>query len=310
MGAEEPMARWPNLVLLGIASATSLFAAADVPKKIDVRPTPLLAPLPISNDTLDSEAPLPSVLVEVAQDPAQHAKKKAQPLQPSSRLELVRYVSGEFAKAVTPLPAARKGFHVGVGKELDDHELHQLLANTGIAVNSGDTVQITRLEFREKEIVVDLNGGSGHHFRLKDHLQVSVGGGPSTANSASVPGQGGQTAGVTLLLDYGKALPDMGPDDLKHDLALVLDFKNEKSATVNWVDTLPPEYKKAIQDNRALVGMDHDMVIAALGRPDHKVRERTEQGDETEDWIYGDPPSKTIFVTFLGDKVIRVKEFN
>ena len=102
----------------------------------------------------------------------------------------------------------------------------------------------------------------------------------------------------------------MGPDDLKHDLSQVLDFKNEKSAAVNWVDTLPPEYKKAIQENRALVGMDHDMVIAALGRPDHKVRERTEQGEETEDWIYGDPPSKTVFVTFLGDKVIRVKEFN
>ena len=94
------MARWPNLALLGLASATTLFAAAgDVPKKIDVRPTPLLAPLPISNDTLDSEAPLPSVLVEVAQDPNQHTKKKAQPLQPSSRLELVRYVSGGFAKA-------------------------------------------------------------------------------------------------------------------------------------------------------------------------------------------------------------------
>jgi hypothetical protein len=304
------MARWPNLALLGLASATTLFAAAgDVPKKIDVRPTPLLAPLPISNDTLDSEAPLPSVLVEVAQDPNQHAKKKAQPLQPSSRLELVRYVSGEFAKAVMPLPAAKNGFHIGVGKDLDDHELHQLLANTGVAVNPGDTVQITRLEFREKEIVVDLNGGSGRHFRLKDHLQVSVGGGPTGA-PVPIQGQNGQPVGVTLLLDYGKALPDMGPDDLKHDLAPVLDFKNEKSATVNWVDTLPPEYKKAIQDNRALVGMDHDMVIAALGRPDHKVRERTEQGDETEDWIYGDPPSKTVFVTFLGDKVIRVKEFN
>jgi hypothetical protein len=305
------MARWPHLALLGIASASTLFAAAsDVPKKIDVRPTPLLAPLPISNDTLDSEAPLPSVLVEVAQDPNQHAKKKNQPLLASSRLELIRYVSGEFAKAVTPLPAAKKGFHIGVGKELDDHELHQLLANTGIAVNSGDTVQITRLEFREKEIVVDLNGGSGRHFRLKDHLQVGIGGGPSTANTPSVPGQYGQPTGVTLLLDYGKPLPDMAPDDLKHDLAPVLNFQNEKSATVNWVDTLPPEYKKAIQDNRALVGMDHDMVIAALGRPDHKVRERSEQGEETEDWIYGDPPSKTVFVTFLGDKVIRVKEFN
>ena len=306
------MLRKPHLALLALAGATTLFAASpDVPKRMNLRPTPLLAPLPISNDTLDSEPPLPSVSVEVAQSSAQHAKKKAQPLQPSSRLELVRFVSGEFAKAVMPLPSARKGFHIDVGKSLDDHELHQLLANTGTAVNPGDTVQITRLEFRDREIVVDLNGGSGRHFRLKDHLQIGVGGAPAGTTTVSSPGQGTQqSAGVTLVLDYGKPLPDMGPEDLKHDLSPVLDFKDEKSAAVNWVDTLPPEYKKAIQENHALVGMDHDMVIAALGRPDHKVRERTEQGEETEDWIYGDPPSKTVFVTFLGDKVIRVKEFN
>ena len=305
------MRRWSNLGWLGVIGATTLFAASpDVPKKFDLRPTPLLAPLPLSNDTLDAQAPLPSVLVEVAQDATQHAKKKHQPLQASSRLELIRYVSGEFAKAVTPLPSARKGFRIDVGKALDDHELHQLLANTGTAVNPGDTVQVTRLEFREREIVVDLNGGSGHHFRLKDHLQVAIGGAPTTTTTVSSPTETGQPIGVTLVLDYGKPLPDMGPDDLKHDLSQVLDFKDQKSATVNWVDTLPPEYKKAIQENRAVVGMDHDMVIAALGRPDHKVRERTEQGEETEDWIYGDPPSKTVFVTFLGDKVIRVKEFN
>ncbi len=303
------MDRWSNLGLLAAVAATTLFAAAaDVPRKYDLRPAPLLAPLPSTDNTLDSQSPLPSVLVEVAQSTAQQAKKKSLPLQPTSRLELVRYVSGEFAKAVTPLPGAKKGLHLEVGKSLDDHELHQLLANTGTAVNPGDTVQITRLEFREKEIVLDLNGGSGHHFRLKDHLQVGVGGMPTSTMASPV--QAGQPTGATLILDYGKPLPDMSPDDLKHDLAPVLNFQNEKSAAVNWVDTLPPEYKKAIQENRAIVGMDHDMVIAALGRPDHKVRERTEQGSETEDWIYGDPPSKTVFVTFLGDKVIRVKEFN
>jgi hypothetical protein len=305
------MARWSNLAVLGLVGGTTLLAATpDVPKKYDLRPASLVAPLPSSNDTLDSQAPLPSVLVGVAQQTSQQAKKKPQPLLASSRLELVRYVSGEFAKAVTPLPGAKKGLRIEVGKALDDHELHQLLANTGIAVNPGDTVQITRLDFHEKEIVVDLNGGSGHHFSLRDHLQVGVAGVPASSTTASAPSSLGQPMGATLVLDYGKVVPDMSPDDLKHDLAAVLDFKNEKSATVNWVDTLPPEYKKAIQENRALVGMDHDMVIAALGRPDHKVRERTDQGDETEDWIYGDPPSKTIFVTFIGDKVIRVKEFN
>jgi hypothetical protein len=102
----------------------------------------------------------------------------------------------------------------------------------------------------------------------------------------------------------------MSPDDVKHDLSGLLDFSKQHSATVNWVETLPPQFQQAIKDHTAIVGMDRDMVIAALGRPDHKVRERDPNGDETEDWIYGTPPAKTVFVTFSGDKVIRVKEFN
>jgi hypothetical protein len=55
--------------------------------------------------------------------------------------------------------------------------------------------------------------------------------------------------------------------------------------------------------------MDREMVLAALGRPDRKVREKGEDGSETEDWIYGKPPAKTIFVKFDGDKVTKVEQF-
>jgi hypothetical protein len=30
---------------------------------------------------------------------------------------------------------------------------------------------------------------------------------------------------------------------------------------------------------------------------------------EYEDWIYGDPPGRVVFVTFEGDEVVRVKEY-
>jgi hypothetical protein len=40
------------------------------------------------------------------------------------------------------------------------------------------------------------------------------------------------------------------------------------------------------------------------------VRERDPDGTETEDWIYGNPPARTVFVTFTGDKVVRVKEYD
>jgi hypothetical protein len=38
-----------------------------------------------------------------------------------------------------------------------------------------------------------------------------------------------------------------------------------------------------------------------------KVRD-VQDGDETEDWIYGTPPGKITFVTFRDAKVIKVRE--
>ena len=53
--------------------------------------------------------------------------------------------------------------------------------------------------------------------------------------------------------------------------------------------------------------MDRDQVILALGRPDHKVRE-TVDGTEQEDWVFGKPPGRIVFVTFVGEKVVRIRE--
>jgi hypothetical protein len=102
----------------------------------------------------------------------------------------------------------------------------------------------------------------------------------------------------------------MSPEDLKHDLSVMLDFSKQHSAAVNWIDSLPPQFQLAIKDHRAILGMDQEMVIASMGRAEKKVRERGPDGNETEDWIYGSPPAKTVFVTFEGDTVINVKEFN
>ena len=49
------------------------------------------------------------------------------------------------------------------------------------------------------------------------------------------------------------------------------------------------------------------MVLVALGQPLSKVREE-KNGQETEDWIYGNAPFLT-FVIFVGDEVVEIKEF-
>ena len=54
--------------------------------------------------------------------------------------------------------------------------------------------------------------------------------------------------------------------------------------------------------------MDRDQVLLAIGKPRHKERNITNDGDELEDWIYGDPPGKITFVTFGGSKVTAIKE--
>jgi len=228
-------------------------------------------------------------------------------LQPESRILLIRYVDGEFARLVQSLPAGKKGFKVAAGKPVNMQKLSDALRLYGTAASQGDTVQITNLEFRSQEIVLQINGGGKKHFHLRQHIQIGIGNVDATPPPTAGPPE---IAGATLTLDYGRAIPDMSPDDLKHDLSAFMDFSKQHSATVNWVDTLPPQFQEAIKDHRAVVGMDQEMVIAALGRPEHKVREKDPEGNETEDWIYGSPPARTTFVTFLGDTVIRVKEFN
>jgi len=237
----------------------------------------------------------------------QQASSKQSPLQPQSRMEIVRYVSGEFAKARKPIPSGKKGFKIEVGKKIDDADLRSALRGHSPAANVGDTVQITSIEFRPKEILIEINGGGKSHFNLRDHLQIGMGGQGVPVSSS--PEQQQQIGG-TLILDYGHEVPDMSADDVMTDLQAFLDFSKEHSGAINWIDTLPPQFKEAITDHEALVGMNHEMVLAALGRPGHKVRERDPDGTETEDWIYGTPPARTTFVTFTGDKVIRIKQFD
>lgn len=264
-----------------------------------LRPQPLLA-APDMRVLSPSSSP-PEILVSVGQNSPSNDSS----LQTSSRLEIIRYVDGEFAKALKPLPAGKKGLKFNPMAPLNPKTLTKAIQSQGAAIQPGDTVRITNIDFRSKEIVIDLNGGGKKHFHFLQHLQIGMGGEPE-APAPVVNSQEGN--GATLFLEYGRTVPDMSPDDLKKQLSSLLEF-SKHSAAVNWVDTLPPAFKQAIQNREAVVGMDHEMVLAAMGRPDHKVRERDLQGDETEDWIYGDPPGRTIFVTFEGDKVIRVKDF-
>ena len=290
-----------------LAVAALLLADGDVPRVTYLRP-PRPSP-PVEIPPGQSIPILPDLTLPAeAQQPA----KKSDRLQPESRLQLVRYISGEFVKLVKPLPGGKKGFRLQVGQPLNEQVLRQLIANNGAAGSSGDMVQITRIEFKDKEIVLDINGGGKGRTRWRDRIQIQVGGTmpQSTVTDSRNVAPVAQGQGDTLNLDFGRPLPDLTVAEMKQTLADFLDFSKARSAAVHWVDTLPPQIQKAIQEQRVEVGMDREMVIAAIGRPERKVREKDPEGGfEIEDWIYGQPPSKTIFVRFAGDKVVSVKQY-
>jgi len=96
------------------------------------------------------------------------------------------------------------------------------------------------------------------------------------------------------------------PDDVKTLLSPIFEF-DRHSATKLYSETLSPTIQKAVAEKRAMIGMNHEEVTLALGHPDHKYRE-SKDGVDSEDWIYGIPPGKITFVTFEGDKVVKVKD--
>jgi len=271
-------------------------------QSIPVMPAPVMAAVDAAGSTAE------------AQPVALPVKDEDSRLSQETRLELIRYVSGEFARVKSSLPAGKKGFKVRVGQPIDRKALAGALEDNGAAVNPGDNVQITKLEFGGSEIVVEINGGGDGGRTWRDRIQISgVGGGMPVSTSSTVSEYGAVAAtarpGTTLQLEFGRPLPEMTPEELKLYLGSVLDFSRQRSAAVQWTDSLPPEIREAIAAKRAQVGMDEDQVLAALGRPERKVRERQPDGVEVEDWIYGQPPGKTIFVRFAHDKVIAINQY-
>ena len=312
------MKYWVRIVLLEVSLLALVASSASAQVWVPGNPTP------------DQQVPRPSQEPPQAQTrPAEPAvepqpadaspvalpvKDKDSRLSQEMRLELIRYVSGEFAKAKSALPGGKKGFRVQVGQPLDQKALIAALKDGGVAASPGDDVQITKLEFGGSDITVEINGGGNMGRSWRDRIQISGGGvspvqTSSTVNNEYGPAPAADRVGITLKLDFGRPLPEMTADELKLYLAGVLDFSKQRSAAVQWAESQPPDIREAIAAKRAEVGMDPEQVIAALGRAERKVREWQPDGTEIEDWIYGQPPGKTIFVRFVHDKVIRVTEY-
>src|ERR1700723_2265684 len=168
-----------------LLSTLAVFAlvAVDVPAVEPLRSTALShIGVPEGDISLFPATASPS---DDPQAPSSSSAQKSGPLQEQSKLDLIRYVSGEFAKATKPLPRGKDGFSIFVGQPLMLDQLNNAVASHGAAINAGDNVQITKLEFHDHTIAVDVNGGGRGKRNWKDHVLMGVGGVGPTATSGS-----------------------------------------------------------------------------------------------------------------------------
>jgi hypothetical protein len=219
------------------------------------------------------------------------------------RMEIERGLNAEFATARVIVPRAKRPLVIHSDGKYDKDAWEKTLHENGPAARLGDELQITRVQIESDKIVFEINGGGkqGHWY---DHVEVGMGGSTSPISTK----QNGQPMnGSKLALVFPGNVPPLKSAEIRQMLAPVLDFQKH-SASEQYVDRLPEPVKKAIKEQRAIQGMDKDQVLLALGKPHNKSRETNREGDEIENWIYGDPPGKIVFVKFNEGKVVEVQD--
>jgi hypothetical protein len=232
---------------------------------------------------------------------AQRALAKKVDAARDTRIALIRGLAHEIAVAKVALPRGKKGIFLDAQGRVDQAKAEAELRMNGQAIRAGMPVQITKLEFKPKRIIFEINGGGKRGKKWYQRIEIGMG----TTTRPIVPDAPVLAYGSSISLTFPETIPALTVEQVKQLLGSVLDFER-RSPTVLYSPIVPPEIKEAIKKHQVIVGMDRDAVLSSKGPPDRRVREVRDRV-EVEEWIYGLPPH-VLFVTFDGDTVVSVRQ--
>jgi len=223
----------------------------------------------------------------------------------ASETEIIRKLLAEEAAARVDMPLGGEGVEVSDHGEINESKLKKQIQKNGMSIQAGRVVRVTNVEFGSKNIDIELDHGGKEKKHLSDHLQVSVGGASTPGpQQASAPKANGSKISLTF---SSKVPPNLTFDQLQQLLVPVLDFTKKTIVSTN-IESLPPEFKEAVLAKEAVIGMDQDTVLLAMGVPDRKTLEKV-NGVEQEEWQYNGRGVKKTFVTFENNIVVGVREY-
>ncbi|HEX5234477.1 MAG TPA: hypothetical protein VFW25_04005 [Silvibacterium sp.] len=224
----------------------------------------------------------------------------ALPLTHHDRQELLRFLQSEQGFTMRPMPVATLVLRANGEMKPGGSAYANLVRDKGIAAKAGERVVITDVAIEKDRILLDFNGGPVHKHKFLRHISIGM---DPNYTSPIVRDNPNESHGSRIALVFPHGVPELTGLQVEALVKPIVDF-TVKTPIQAYTDTLPPFLRKAVTDHQVLVGMNHDMVLSALGQPKTKMREEENQVD-VEIWIYGDPPQPTQFVRFNGNRVIR-----
>jgi hypothetical protein len=220
-----------------------------------------------------------------------------------TREQIVHAFDEELIYIRASFPMGRTGLKLKDGTvSPSGQELQHLMALWGPAAKPGDRARISDVYVKDDHIRFEINGGPVKKQKWYQRIQVQ---GASSSVPIAPSDSSANARGSFVDLYFDRYVPEISGPELKQLLRPVFDF-DSKSAVDAYLETVSPAVKEAIKNHHVLVGMNHEMVIYAKGRPPKKVRETADEV-EFEEWIYGLPPQDVDFVRFVGDEVVRVE---
>jgi hypothetical protein len=201
-----------------------------------------------------------------------------------------------------PLPVAALTLRANGDMNPSGSDYANFVQKKGIAAKAGERVVITDVAIDKDRIVLDFNGGPVHKHKILRHVSIGMDPNYTTPVVRDAPNE---AHGSRIVLVFPHGVPEVTGLEVEALVKPIVDFA-VKTPQQAYTDTLPPFLRKAVNEHHVLVGMNHDMVISAMGQPRTKMREEENQQD-VEIWIYGEPPQPTQFVRFNGNRVIRLE---
>lgn len=236
-------------------------------------------------------------------------KGKPQKLTDQDRQMIIRNFQAEQVFCHTYFPMGKVGLRITPDGKVapGPQEVRAMVAQYGPAAKPGDRVKITNVLFKGKAIIFEINGGPVKKKKWYERLSVGAAGGDVAPmdRSGDPTNLDVNNRGSYIAIEFKDYIPQLTTDQIKTMLKPILDFTSMNAAQAYAV-SLPPIVQAAIKDHKVLVGMDKDMVMAAMGRAEKKIRD-SDGKDDYEEWMYGQPPQEVNFVRFVGDRVVRVE---